>query len=63
MFQSTVVGHSGGNGSLVADPVDQEKEPEHVDVRIQYHCMAAETVKDNQRTLPRVISGRARVSI
>ena len=58
-----MVGDSGGNGTLAADPVAQEKEPEHVDVRILYHCMAETIVKDNQWTLPRVISDHVRVSI
>lgn len=58
-----MVGDSGGNGTLAADPVAQEKEPEHVDVRILYHCMAETIVKDNQWTLPRVISGHAQVNI
>ena len=58
-----MVGDSGGNGILAADPVVQEKEPEHVDVRILYHCMAETIVKDNQWTLPRVISDHVRVSI
>ena len=58
-----MVGDSGGNGTLAADPVAQEKEPEHVDVRILYHCTVETIVKDNQWTLPPVISGHARVRI